>query len=67
MSARRRLWTLRCRAGSVTRAGRRRADPASWPRRSTAFAGLVAAQPPTMPLDQCMLTASQWRVTVSFR
>ncbi|WP_405524334.1 hypothetical protein OG426_14520 [Streptomyces canus] len=56
-------------AGGGRRAagGGRRADPTSRPRRSTPFAGLAAAQLPTMPLDQCLLTASPWLVTVSFR
>ncbi|MET9791985.1 hypothetical protein [Streptomyces canus] len=56
-------------AGGGRRAagGGRRAAPTSWPRRSTLFAGFAAAQLPTMPLDQRVLTASPWLVTVSFR
>ncbi|WP_328637697.1 hypothetical protein [Streptomyces canus] len=56
-------------AGGGRRAagGGRRADPTSWPRRSTLFAGLAAARLSTMPLDQRVLTASPWLVTVSFR
>ncbi|WP_329443754.1 hypothetical protein [Streptomyces canus] len=38
-------------AGEQAAISGRRADPASWPRPSTPFAGLVAAQLPTMPLD----------------
>ncbi|WP_326669559.1 hypothetical protein [Streptomyces canus] len=56
-------------AGGGRRAagGGRRAGPTSWPRRSALFAGLAAAQLSAMPLDQCVLTASPWLVTVSFR
>ncbi|WP_371568202.1 hypothetical protein [Streptomyces canus] len=51
----------------IREAGGGRPDPTSWPRRSTLFAGLAAARLSTMPLDQRVLTASPWLVTVSFR